>query len=112
MRQTQTISVNDVALLRRAATGELSSDEPVETNRPARTRPRTKSTIPAKRTPQGNGSNGRGRKKPTETNAEERLAQIVSLLLGLVGVLLFIALISYSRLDHANADIRVNELSG
>lgn len=112
MRQTQTISVNDVALLRRAATGELSSDEPVEKSRPARTRPRTKSTIPAKRTPQGNGSNGRGRKKPSETNAEERLAQIVSLLLGLVGLLLFIALVSYSRLDHANADIRVNELSG
>ena len=45
-------------------------------------------------------------------NPDDRLRHIVSLLLILAGLLLFLALVSYSRLDQANADVGPGELAG
>lgn len=47
-----------------------------------------------------------------KVDPDERLRQVLALLLGLGGLLLLLALVSYSRFDQANTDIRPGELTG
>jgi len=50
--------------------------------------------------------------KPPERDPDERLRHVLSIVLMLAGVLTFLALISYTPLDQANADLRPSDLTG
>src|SRR5579883_2102688 len=50
--------------------------------------------------------------KPDNAKSEARRRVILGVLLGAMGLLMLLALISYSRADQANTDIRPNDLIG
>lgn len=52
----------------------------------------------------------KGTKK--QVNPDERLRQVISILLWLGGVLLLLALVSYTPLDQANAEVRFGDIFG
>ncbi len=66
-------------------------------------------TSPRKKRSAPKPKSSRRERKP---DAETRVRHILSLTLLLCGVLLFLALVSYSRLDQANADISPLDLGG
>ena len=99
--------VHDVTLLRerreRAAAPKRSRPK-----KSSRTSGSKKKSGPKKRrTGKGTPNNASG-----GPDAETRMRHILSLTLGLCGLLLFLALVSYSRLDQANADISPLDLGG
>lgn len=98
----------DVTLLREGR--ERSSTPPRARARkgggPSASRKKATSSETKKRTP------SRSPKRERKPDAETRVRHILSLALLLCGILLFIALLSYSRLDQANADISPTDLGG
>ena len=110
MERSHELSAEDIALIR---TASREREEFAERNStagdPQRKRP------PRAKAPSRKGT----AKKKTETkkgepttDPEERLTQVIAVLLGLCGLLLFLALVSYSRLDQANTDVGLSQLTG
>jgi S-DNA-T family DNA segregation ATPase FtsK/SpoIIIE len=96
-------SVSDIAILRkndRAA----SSDEDEAPLRPASARAPRKTTVA--KTP------SKIPKQKKDVDVDERFRQVTAVLLLLASVLLLLALVSYTPLDQANADVRVRDLVG
>lgn len=108
MIQGNTHIVDDVALVRESSRGG-GSTQSKQSGRKER-RASTKRARPARKGRQTPSSTSRG--SGTGGSPEDRLRHIVSLLLVLTGILLLLALLSYSRLDQANADVAPGELAG
>lgn len=118
MNDTQNISAEDIALIRHAEAAAAGSG-----GRKSRTsdggavsRASSDSRSGATRTRKSrsstSGSKKSGPDKTPNVDPDERLRQVLGVLLGLGGLLLFLALISYSRLDQANTDVQPTELVG
>jgi S-DNA-T family DNA segregation ATPase FtsK/SpoIIIE len=59
-----------------------------------------------------NDPKGKPEKKEKKSDPDERLRQVTAILLFLSATLLLLALVSYTPLDQANADVSVRELPG
>ena len=116
MNDVQNISAEDVALVRAAGESRGSvKAERATTGRAAKNTPkgsRGTSTASRKGTKSSSGKKGAPKKSSSNVDPDERLRQVLGVLLGLGGLLLFLALISYSRLDQANTDVEAVELVG
>lgn len=118
MNDSHNISADDIALIRMAgdrtrsnASERSASGESGGTGRASRTPRRTRNGTT---TPPSQGKRDRKKKSEDKGNVDpdERFRQVLALLLGLGGLLLFLALVSYSRFDQANTDIQPTELVG
>ncbi len=96
-------SVSDIALFRKRANG--ADDDPAPTRQPT---PRRRRTTPARtrKTKEPERKPARG------VDPDERFRQVTGVLLVLGGVLVLLALISYTPHDQANADVRLSDLFG
>ncbi len=112
MNDTHNISADDIALIRaadesrvqpKAGRGASAKGKGARSSGKTTRRKSTASASPKKSTAQ---------KSTPKVDPDERLRQVLGVLLGLGGLLLFLALISYSALDQANTDVAPGELVG
>lgn len=116
MNDSRNIGPDDIALIRAAGEGGAKgskaerggSAENSGGKRAARPVRRSRKTSAAS-TP---SKESKGAVAEGKVDPDERLRQVLALLLGLGGLLLLLALVSYSRFDQANTDIRPGELTG
>lgn len=93
----------EVTLLRGKASGTIAEGRENASKSPAA--PRSN-----KRAPQKDSQNGAPPEK--KVHPDDRLRHIVSVLLLLTGVLLLLALVSYTPRDQANADVNLRDIFG
>lgn len=107
--QDHTLDAPEVTLVRDGRT--TTSKTSRSTTSPSRRKPATRkrSTSSTKRT---SSKGSRRTAKPGPEKNGDRLRHITSLLLLVSGTLLSLALVSYSRLDQANADVAAGDLTG
>ena len=100
---------SEVALMRdaRSTSSRKGKPQPGGAGSKSRARSKPKGTTPPRHRKKSTPS-----RKRSGGDSDVRLRHIVSIVLALGALLLFIALISYSRLDQANADISPLELGG
>jgi len=89
MSRTEQMTAEDIALVRRANANRASGQQ-----KPAS----AASKSPSKKDP-------REAKQPESSDPDDRLRQVVAVLLALGAILTLLALVSYSRFDQANTDI-------
>lgn len=113
MNETHNISADEVALIRAAEESRTQNKAKRETTS-TRTR---KSGSKGASTARGGKKNTTSDKsastaRTSSVDPDERLRQVVGVLLGLSGLLLLLALVSYARQDQANIDVDPTELAG
>ncbi|MGE3800882.1 MAG: DNA translocase FtsK 4TM domain-containing protein [Candidatus Kapaibacterium sp.] len=110
MERSHELSAEDIALVRAASGSKEHSPQRVKSNADSS---RKRVTRSGKTSGKVNGAKGKvAAQTESKEIQEERLTQVIAVLLGLCSVLLFLALISYSRLDQANTDVGVSQLTG
>lgn len=97
----------EVTLLRGRASGNGAEENDPGTRGSAPPRLRRSGTKEA-------GKNGKKDEKPAkkQVNPDERLRHVISILLLLSGLFLLLALVSYTPLDQANADVGLRDVFG
>lgn len=114
MNDSRNISANDIALIR-AAAGDGGRESKAARGGSGENSGPKRAARPVRRARKGGASAGpqkEGKGPERNVDPDERLRQVLALLLGLGGLLLLLALISYSRFDQANTDIQPTELVG
>ena len=116
MERTDDLTAEEIALVRasdnRASRENRLERESAASNRLSNRRNKLSNARSKSSQSKKTSKRAKTQEKKTEADSEERLAQVIAVLLGLSGLLLLLALISYSRLDQANTDIGIIELVG
>lgn len=112
MNDTQNISADDIALIRAADESRVQQKTGRGASANGKGARSSGKTARRKSTASASPKKSSAQKSTPKVDPDERLRQVLGVLLGLGGLLLFLALISYSALDQANTDVAPGELVG